>query len=167
MRFVGTRCVLTSGRSPVPFQSPVTNVAQLPQRVQRRRFKVQAQPAAVKVQPSKQAMQKERLRLQEEFVGIAEPALVADPAVRFKDLEQFYQVLNLSVQLSTPPPRSSQTSGGGNGKNEDFYANVGNAIRTLREEIPLLFQRDFTCENRLPTSTVMGLVDENLQVFSC
>lgn len=28
----------------------------------------------------------------------------------------------------------------------DFYANVGDAIRTLREDIPLLFQKDLNCE---------------------
>lgn len=29
---------------------------------------------------------------------------------------------------------------------EDFYANIGEAIRTLKAEIPRLFQEDLTCE---------------------
>ena len=31
-------------------------------------------------------------------------------------------------------------------RRDDFYANVGDAIRTLREETPLLFQQELTCE---------------------
>jgi hypothetical protein len=30
-------------------------------------------------------------------------------------------------------------------KSPDYYANVGDAIRTLREDIPLLFERDLNC----------------------
>lgn len=29
---------------------------------------------------------------------------------------------------------------------EEFYANIGEAIRTLKREIPQLFQKDLTCE---------------------
>ena len=44
------------------------------------------------------------------------------------------------VKIDEPPtPRGKQ-------KNSDFYANVGDAIRTLREDIPLLFEREFDCE---------------------
>ncbi|KAK9903421.1 hypothetical protein WJX75_005160 [Coccomyxa subellipsoidea] len=66
--------------------------------------------------------------------------------------------------LSTPPPRSSQTPGGGDDDKNEFYANVGNAIRTLRVEIPLLFQQDFTYDIyredvvfRDPRNTFKGL----------
>lgn len=47
----------------------------------------------------------------------------------------------LSVELE--PPR--QTGGPKRDRSEDFYANVGSAIRTLRDETPLLFQRDLSC----------------------
>jgi hypothetical protein len=30
-------------------------------------------------------------------------------------------------------------------KSPDYYANVGDAIRTLREDIPLLFERELNC----------------------
>ena len=99
-------------------------------------------------------MQRDTVTLSETLTSTTEPALLAEPPVHFGDLEQFYHVLNLSVQLSTPPPRSSQSPGGGNGKNDEFYANVGNAIRTLREEIPLLFQQDFTCEGASLTGCI-------------
>ncbi len=100
--------------------------------------------ASLKLEPAHQILTREKTELEKD--GRPEPALLAQGPLQFGDLEQFYHVLKLSVQLSTPPPRSSQTPGGGNGKNDDFYANVGNAIRTLREEIPLLFQQDFTCK---------------------
>lgn len=100
--------------------------------------------ASLKLEPAHRTLTRERAESEQD--GRPEPALLAEGPLQFGDLEQFYHVLKLSVQLSTPPPRSSQTPGGGNGKNDDFYANVGNAIRTLREEIPLLFQQDFTCK---------------------
>ncbi len=47
----------------------------------------------------------------------------------------------LTVQLE--PPR--QTGGPRSERSPDFYANVGSAIRTLRDETPSLFQQDLTC----------------------
>ena len=44
------------------------------------------------------------------------------------------------VQVDEPPTSS------GRQKHPDFYANVGNAIRTLREDIPLLFAKDLDCK---------------------
>lgn len=35
-------------------------------------------------------------------------------------------------------------------KAPDYYANVGDAIRTLREDIPMLFSRDLNCERHEP-----------------
>ena len=32
-------------------------------------------------------------------------------------------------------------------KREEFYANIGDAIRTLKKEIPQLFQKDLTCKS--------------------
>ena len=43
-----------------------------------------------------------------------------------------------AVQDKRPPPDPK--------KREDFYANVGEAIRVLRAEIPTLFQQDLTCK---------------------
>lgn len=64
------------------------------------------------------------------------------------NLQQLYKVWNqsLAVQLKSAPPRSPKSDGPGGQKDGEFYANVGNAIRTLRQEIPTLFQQDFTCE---------------------
>jgi hypothetical protein len=45
-------------------------------------------------------------------------------------------------QQKTPPPDQRERS-------PDYYANVGDAIRTLREDIPLLFERDLNCEFRM------------------
>ena len=140
---LNSRSLSSSGRS--PFQSSITNVAQFPVRRYRGRNEVKAQPASLRVETGVRTVHRDMLP--ESIVRSTEPALLAEPPVHFEDLEQFYHVLNLSVQLSTPPPRSSQTPGGGDDDKNEFYANVGNAIRTLRVEIPLLFQQDFTCKS--------------------
>ena len=57
---------------------------------------------------------------------------------------------SLPVQLCEPPPEASQLKDPDSKRDRDnFYANVGDAIRTLREETPLLFQRDLTCKGML------------------
>jgi hypothetical protein len=50
----------------------------------------------------------------------------------------------LGVQLNDPPPRQQQPGGGPGGeeRDKDFFANVGDAIRTLREDYPLLFAKE-------------------------
>lgn len=66
---------------------------------------------------------------------------------------------SLKVQLNEPPPRpppqlqqgggDSSSGPGGSGRDpdqQDFFANVGDAIRTLREDYPLLFVKDLNCE---------------------
>lgn len=47
-----------------------------------------------------------------------------------------------SVQLDEPQQAESEQ------KHKDYYANVGDCIRTLREDIPMLFARDLNCECR-------------------
>ena len=47
----------------------------------------------------------------------------------------------LAVSLEEKPPAYKERS-------PDFYANVGDAIRTLRDDIPLLFERDLNCKWR-------------------
>lgn len=55
--------------------------------------------------------------------------------------------IQLPVQLCEPPRESSKLKDADSKrKKDDFYANVGSAIRTLREETPLLFQQDLTCK---------------------
>lgn len=54
----------------------------------------------------------------------------------------------LAVQLNEPSTSSASSTtggGGGGGKDDDFYVNAGVAIRTLREDIPQLFQQDLDC----------------------
>jgi hypothetical protein len=46
------------------------------------------------------------------------------------------------VQVDEPPPPQQKD------KSADYYANVGDAIRALRDDIPLLFQRELNCERR-------------------
>lgn len=63
--------------------------------------------------------------------------------------------LSATVQLGPPSARSLGIFGscpGGGDKDPDFYANVGSAIRTLREEIPALFQADLTCKSASASS---------------
>ncbi len=53
----------------------------------------------------------------------------------------------LAATIYEPQPRQKKPDQDPRG--EDFYANVGYAIRTLREELPVLFQEDLTCEPHL------------------
>lgn len=56
-------------------------------------------------------------------------------------------LLHLAVKLEeSPSPSQLKEQEEERRKRQDYYANVGDAIRTLREEIPLLFFRDLTCE---------------------
>jgi hypothetical protein len=52
-------------------------------------------------------------------------------------------LLQLAVQLEESPQKLKQDQEERR-KRQDYYANVGDAIRTLREETPLLFWRDLT-----------------------
>lgn len=47
---------------------------------------------------------------------------------------------------SGPPPQQQQTPPDQRERSPDYYANVGDAIRTLREDIPQLFDRELNCE---------------------
>lgn len=49
------------------------------------------------------------------------------------------------VSVDDKPKTTPPTKGPGE-KSPDYYANVGDAIRTLREDIPLLFKEDLNCE---------------------
>lgn len=110
-----------------------------------RSLKVQAQRTVLSLDRSKKAEHSGRALDQGLMESDKQAALLATAPMPYQELNQLYLAWNLSVQLSTPPPRSPKASGPG-GKDDEFYANVGNAIRTLREEIPQLFQHDFTCE---------------------
>ena len=60
----------------------------------------------------------------------------------------------LAVQVNNRPSMPNQQqaprpSGKDPKQREDFYANIGEAIRTLKAEIPRLFQEDLTCEYSL------------------
>ena len=48
---------------------------------------------------------------------------------------------------TVPPQPGGPNKGGDGGKSPDYYANVGDAIRTLRDDIPRLFERDINCES--------------------
>lgn len=50
-------------------------------------------------------------------------------------------------QQRTPPDQRE--------KSPDYYANVGDAIRTLREDIPLLFERELNCKRAWVASRVV------------
>ena len=56
----------------------------------------------------------------------------------------------LPVQLCEPPPDSSKLKDpDSKQKQQEYYANLGDAIRVLREETPYLFQQDLTCKGTL------------------
>jgi hypothetical protein len=55
----------------------------------------------------------------------------------------------LAVSLEEKPPAFKE-------RTPDFYANVGDAIRTLRDDVPLLFERELNCEWRRRTASSGG-----------
>ena len=61
----------------------------------------------------------------------------------------------LEATLYEPRPKSQKPDR--DPKGEDFYANVGYAIRTLREELPTLFQEDLTCEPLIHLSALSSM----------
>ncbi|KAL3160486.1 hypothetical protein ABBQ32_010797 [Trebouxia sp. C0010 RCD-2024] len=69
-------------------------------------------------------------------------ALLQEVARRGVHLEQ---AGFLPVQLCEPPPEASQLKDpDSKQKQQEYYANLGDAIRVLREETPYLFQRDLS-----------------------
>ena len=51
---------------------------------------------------------------------------------------------------SVPPQSEGPKGGGDGGRSPDYFANVGDAIRTLRDDIPKLFEKDLNCESHSP-----------------
>lgn len=67
------------------------------------------------------------------------PAALLPPAAATSDHR-------LGVQLNEPPQREQEEEQDEEQRDKDFFANVGDAIRTLREDYPLLFMKDLNCE---------------------
>lgn len=59
-------------------------------------------------------------------------------------LGQSQPELGLSTLLVTVDDRPQRTRN--NERSEDYFANVGDAIRCLREDIPALFERELNCK---------------------
>ena len=99
-----------------------------------------------------------RARLEELYARSIQTLDSVDLPSRLHNLQHLYSVWNqsLAVQLKSAPPKNPKSDGPGGQKNGDFYANVGNAIRTLRQEIPLLFQEEFTCATLTTLPPVSG-----------
>lgn len=80
---------------------------------------------------------------------LRQPSLLEQPGSQSADFLTLLQdpslpQTRLEATLYEPRPKSQKPDR--DPKGEDFYANVGYAIRTLREELPTLFQEDLTCE---------------------
>jgi hypothetical protein len=56
----------------------------------------------------------------------------------------------LGVRLNEPPSKPPQQEE----RDKEFFANVGDAIRSLREDYPLLFVKDLNCETHCPPACV-------------
>lgn len=85
----------------------------------------------------------ERVYLEAEFPILDDSSLELPSrrlSRRISDTEKRLLDLVFPVQLSGPPgpPQSKE-------KKEDFYANVGDAIRTLREDVPTCLKDDIRC----------------------
>ena len=54
--------------------------------------------------------------------------------------------MELQERTSLPSSNGKGSNGKGpGGKGPDFYANLGSAIRVIREDYPALFQKDLNC----------------------
>ena len=111
-----------------------------------------------------------RARLEDLYARSIQTLDSVDLPSRLHNLQHLYSVWNqsLAVQLKSAPPKNPKSDGPGGHKNGDFYANVGNAIRTLRQEIPLLFQEEFTCAplftlSAMSVSRGRGMLQEERQ----
>lgn len=123
--------------------------------------------AAVKLEASTaKAEEEHRVRLEQLYEEGVETHESIDAPSRLHNLQQLYSIWNhsLAVQLKSAPPRNPKSGGPGSQKDGEYFVNVGNAIRTLRSEIPFLFQRDFTYDIyrddivfRDPRNTFRGL----------
>lgn len=85
----------------------------------------------------------ERVYFEDEYLRSEERMSELPPhrlSRRISDTEKRLLELVFPVQLSGPPgpPKSKE-------KKEDFYANVGDAIRTLREDVPTCLKDDINC----------------------
>lgn len=69
------------------------------------------------------------------------------------------------VSVDDKPKTTPPTKGPGE-KSPDYYANVGDAIRTLREDIPRLFEQDLNCECRQQQGWKQGHLHHKMLVSS-
>ena len=106
----------------------------------------------MKLEASTTVEEEHRARLEQMYEAGLQSLDGVHAPTHLRNLQQLYSVWNqsLAVQLKSAPPRNPKKGDNGGQKDGDFYANVGNAIRTLRLEIPMLFQQDFTCEPTPP-----------------
>lgn len=79
------------------------------------------------------------LRLQSQMPAIAAGNQIMVPLACISN-ELKAQAVDLLTNCPTKTPQSPKP-----GRNPDFYANVGKAVETLKEEIPFLFQKDLSC----------------------
>ena len=114
----------------------------------------------MKLEANTAVEEEHRARLEQMYEAGLQTVDGVDAPSRLHNLQQLYSVWNQShaVQLKSAPPRNPKKNESGGQKDGDFYANVGNAIRTLRVEIPMLFQEDFTCEFSPPTQHASSLL---------
>ena len=107
----------------------------------------------MKLEANTAVEEEHRARLEQMYEAGLQTVDGVDAPSRLHNLQQLYSVWNqsLAVQLKSAPPRNPK-------KNESGGQNVGNAIRTLRVEIPMLFQEDFTCEFSPPTQHASSLL---------
>ena len=68
------------------------------------------------------------------------------------------ELLRMAVMEKNESPASAKQAEEERRKRQDYYANVGDAIRTLREEIPRIFVQDLTCEPLLRAAPLPGLL---------
>lgn len=93
------------------------------------------------------------------------PSVLPGVATRSLSVEQ---TASLPVQLREPPPEASKLQDpDSKHQREDYYANVGDAIRTLREETPILFQRDLSCKYTVHVLPPMHLQSHAATLSCC
>lgn len=140
----------TASHQLLPAHRPAPSPARLAQQVKVQTLYAVAMPLAErKAAASREEVALPRHHLEALYQSDTEPAscLWQSPlAFGYADSDALLrpELLRMAVMEKNESPASAKQAEEERRKRQDYYANVGDAIRTLREEIPRIFVQDLT-----------------------
>lgn len=154
----------TASHQLLPAHRPAPSLARLAQQVKVQTLYAVAMPLAErKAAASREEVALPRHHLEALYQSDTEPAscLWQSPlAFGYADSDALLrpELLRMAVMEKNESPASAKQAEEERRKRQDYYANVGDAIRTLREEIPRIFVQDLTCELLPHAAPLSGLL---------